>query len=166
MPQTTIVRRATVKDLDSCERICKRVYPGSKWSKLMREEMEGDLSFKRAVYFVAELAGEVVGSCGMYESPSTWYISELTWVMVDPRVQRSGIGSAMVQRVIEESKKRHSDLLILSAKIPAYYKQFGFRKLQPFRTKNWLMGLDLRNKPGATAKLPVARPLRAFPSEA
>lgn len=111
---------------------------------MMRQEMKVDISCKRAVYFVAELDGKVVGSCGVYESPATWYISELTWVMVNPKVQRSGIGTALVKRVIEEAKKRHSDLLILSAKIPSYYRRFGFRKLQPFRTKNWLMGLDLR----------------------
>jgi predicted N-acetyltransferase YhbS len=138
------IRRAVTEDLDSCERICKRVYPGSKWSKVMRKEMEGDLADKRAVYFVAELDGRVVGSCGLYESPSTWYISELTWVMVDPKMQRQGIGTALVNKVIEEASGRHSDLLILSAKIPTYYRRLGFRKLQAFRTKNWLMGLDLR----------------------
>ncbi len=142
----TFVRRATLKDLDSCARICKRVYPRSKWSRMMRHEMKEDLSCKRADYFVAEIEGRIVGACGMYESPSTWYISELTWVMVDPKVQRLGVGSALIQRVIKESKRRHSDLLILSAKIPAYYRRFGFRKLQPFRMKNWLMGLDLRNE--------------------
>jgi N-acetylglutamate synthase-like GNAT family acetyltransferase len=141
-----LVRRATAKDLESCERICKRVYPGSKWSTMMRREMEGDLSCKRAIYLVAEHDGRVVGSCGLYESPSTWYISELTWLMVDPAMQRCGIGTALVQKAIKLAKGRHSDLLILSAKIPHYYRRFGFRKLQPFRTKNWLMGLDLVRK--------------------
>jgi N-acetylglutamate synthase-like GNAT family acetyltransferase len=162
----TLVRRATAKDLNSCERICKRVYPGSKWAKTMRREMESDLSDKRAIYLVAEHDGRVVGSCGLYESPSTWYISELTWVMVDPKMQRGGIGTALVQEAIKEAKSRHSDLLILSAKIPNYYRRLGFRKLQAFRTKNWLMGLDLRNKPLIANEPSRARLLRACPSEA
>jgi N-acetylglutamate synthase-like GNAT family acetyltransferase len=142
------IRRAIIEDLGSCERICKRVYPGSKWAKMMRREMEVDLDDKCAVYFVAEVDSRVVGSCGLYESPSTWYISELTWVMVDPKMQHSGIGTALVHKVIEEAKNRHADLLILSAKIPSYYRRFGFRKLQAFRAKNWLMGLDLRRVRG------------------
>ena len=78
-----------------------------------------------AGYEVCEIAGRVVGACGLIRHDDG--SGSLNWILIDPDTQGSGIGSAMMERVV--SLARSSGLASLniaaSHKSAAFFERFG-----------------------------------------
>lgn len=63
----------------------------------------------------------------------------LRCVAVEEKYRGRGYGKALVDAVMEEAKKRQAKRIWLTAKVPGFYKKFGFaavpREEAPFETK-------------------------------
>lgn len=75
--------------------------------------------------YVAEEKGEVVGFTAFTED-------ELAWLYVEPSKTRQGIGKALVQFVIDSTKKRPLNIEVLCKNEPALklYEKMGFKTIE------------------------------------
>jgi ribosomal protein S18 acetylase RimI-like enzyme len=93
-------------------------------AKVIRDK----LAFQRELFFVAVLAGAVVGTVmGGYDGHRGWIYS----LAVRPDVRRKGIGTALVKHVEQELAKRgcpkvNLQLLASNAATVAFYRKLGF----------------------------------------
>ena len=81
--------------------------------------------------FVAEVEGQVVGHvrltwCWIDAEDALVDALVLSPLSVDPRVQRSGVGRALVARAVERADELGSPAVFLEGD-PAYYSRLGFR---------------------------------------
>ena len=92
-------------------------------------------------YEVCELAGRVVGACGLIKKGDD--SGSLNWIMIDPDAQGAGIGSAMMERIV--SLARASELasidIAASHKSAAFFERFG-AVARELTTDGWGPGMD------------------------
>lgn len=95
-------------------------------------------------YFVAEDNGRVVGACGYYLIPER-SVARICWILADPDGRGSGIGSALLQHVLNEILKQRNVALIecqTSQVAYRFFEKFGF-VLHYTEPDHWAPGLDL-----------------------
>jgi ribosomal-protein-alanine N-acetyltransferase len=126
MNQVTI-RKATIDDIDgiaALEECCFSV-PWSRQS-LYRDMTENG----RALYFVAEISGQVAGYVGLWTILDEGQINN---VAVLPRYRRAHVGSALIRTMLQNTEEAgiHSHTLeVRAGNQPAIglYEKFGFRQ--------------------------------------
>jgi GNAT superfamily N-acetyltransferase len=78
------------------------------------------------VHLVAEVDGHIVGTAGYQPSWMAWDLYELSWVMVDPSVQRRGIGRLLIDAIrqrVKENANIHA--IIFTTGVPDFYVKLG-----------------------------------------
>ena len=80
-------------------------------------------------YIVAERAGQIM-SCGalVVFSPS---IAEIRSIAVSPAARGTGLGAAIVRRLIDEANSLELDELVLLTKVPDFFARLGFIPTPP-----------------------------------
>lgn len=110
---------------------------------------ELEAMFDRAVgapiYYVAEEKGKIIGLAGYIQSWMDYSIYQIFWVNVALEHQKSGVGSALIDRVIQAIKtKKDARYILLSSKLTEYYSRWGFTAIQPVAEGYSLMLLSLK----------------------
>jgi len=125
MENELTIRRMKHDDLDSVLNVEKKSFI-TPWSKLMfLDELENI----RALYFVAEVSGIIVGYAGF------WIIMDeghITNIAVDPSFRRMKIGSRLLEKIIETARENEVRALTLevrksNAAAISMYEKFGFK---------------------------------------
>jgi predicted N-acetyltransferase YhbS len=98
----------------------------------------------KPTYIVAEQKNKIIGLAGYIESWMDWNVYHIFWINVAPGHQGKGIGQALIKKIISIVRKKDVNLILLTSDIPNYYKKLGFKSLQKFRKKNYLMSLKLK----------------------
>jgi N-acetylglutamate synthase-like GNAT family acetyltransferase len=84
------------------------------------ESIEKD--FENQYFLKAVMEGKIIGSVRAYTKEGTCYIGRL---IVHPDFQNQGIGSSLIKRGFEESRRLgHTIVVVLGH--PEYYPRFGF----------------------------------------
>lgn len=114
-----VLREEQPSDIDSIDSLLREAFGGSDEARLVAElRGQGDLQFS----LVAEAAGTVVGHLGL--SPLTGDVAGLALapLAVSPKLQRRGIGAAMIHHALAHAGQ--TPVVVLGE--PGYYKAFGF----------------------------------------
>jgi N-acetylglutamate synthase-like GNAT family acetyltransferase len=113
------------------------------WGDEVLEAAEEDLramfhySSAAPEYVIAVLDGEVVGLCGHGQSLRDWNVQAIFWVSVAPDKQRRGIGSILMERVIQSiCSDQNARAVELTTQSPKYFERHGFRSLYDFIAPN------------------------------
>lgn len=129
-----IIRREHVKDFEAIREVTKLAFAGMPFADGDEQDLTDALrnAGALAVSLVAERHDRVIGhvaiSGAIPEDRSRgWYA--LGPVSVHPAHQRSGVGSTLIRRGLEELEKLGATGCILTGD-PSFYRRFGFR-LEP-----------------------------------
>ena len=125
MPDPTIViRRARTADVTSMRRLVE-VF-ASERILLAKAPVQYYEDFQE--FFVGELDGAIVG-CGALHV--LWEdLAEVRSVAVDPAAQGHGVGSALVERVIDVARELGVRRLFVLTFETAFFERFGFREIE------------------------------------
>ncbi len=95
-------------------------------------------------YFIAELAGQVVGGCGHCLITDTT-TARIGWILSDPDYAGSGIGGALLRHNLSLIAQ-HADIQLIECRTSQvayrFFEKFGFQ-LQYTQPDFWAPGLDL-----------------------
>lgn len=106
------------------------------WFK--REISEGVLLEKFTSFYVAEADGQIVGCGGLEKLGSGDNIElKVRVLFTDPAYKRKGIGSAIIQKVVEDARPLSEDgyLYLDSTRFDSvihWYSNRGFERVNPF----------------------------------
>ena len=92
-------------------------------------------------YEVCEVDGEVVGAFGLFADGEN--IKTLNWILLDPRTQGIGVGSTIMERVIQLSRKSQTTVVKIAAshKSAPFFARFGASSTSLTRN-GWGPGMD------------------------
>ena len=143
------IRKATEKDIKQMFEII--ISNGSKYPRAlaMKELKEMfSLSLIRPTYLLLEDKKEILGFGGFSQSWADNMIYNLFWINIHPNFKGEGVGKRIVEALIKEVKKikePKAKMIILSTKIPSFYKKFGFRNITSKYDRDYvLMGMILK----------------------
>lgn len=95
-------------------------------------------------YFIAELAGRVVGGCGHYLTADT-ATARIGWILSDPDYAGSGIGGTLLRHNLGLIA-RHAGIHVVECRTSQvayrFFNKFGFQ-LQYTQADFWAPGFDL-----------------------
>ena len=120
-----ICRRMTKDDIDGVYKI-EKISFADPWSKeSIRTELKNPLSN----YIVCERDGVIVGYLGV------WFIideAHITNVAVDPSHRKAGIGSSLIEKLVEDCKKSNIKSITLEVRksniiAQNLYRKYGFK---------------------------------------
>lgn len=147
------IRLLREKDIENAAKIVRLNYSRKyeKSATLELKEMFGN-SVIKPKYFIAEDRGEILGFAGFIQSWMDYDVYQIFWVNVLPKQQGKGIGKSLVEKIINEIKKKKDAAMILltadsDVKNNEYYKNnFGFKTIQLFEDNktSHLMSLPLK----------------------
>jgi len=104
-------------------------------------------SFLKPTYIVAEEKEEIVVFGGFILSWVDNMVFNIFWVNTNPRYKNKGVGSKLVEDLINrinETKRIKAKMILISTKIPIFYKKFGFKKITSTYDRDYvLMSLNL-----------------------
>jgi len=121
-------------DIDEAAAIVRANYT-EEWETSAKAELAGMFSNApiRPTYLVAEDEGRIEGFAGFTQSWMDYGVYEVFWVNVLPDAQGTGIGTALVARVLEDIAAESPEAIVLltaTEKNARYYaKHFGFKEL-------------------------------------
>ena len=120
----TVIRPAQLRDVYSIQSIDRSVFPKS-WTQQFTVEQ---ITRRKGAHIVAERAHRVVGHGGVAFLADDAHV---TSVAVDPQHHRLGIGTTLMQELIELSAARVSGSITLEVRVSnesaiALYEQLGF----------------------------------------
>lgn len=105
-------------------------------------------SLLKPTYIVAEENGKVLAFGGFIPSWADNMVIDIFWVNIHPDYQSRGIQTKLIKDIVkrlEKMKNPKVKMILISTKIPAFFKRFGFKKLTPKYDKDYiLMGKELR----------------------
>jgi len=144
------IRKATKKDIPRMFKIIKINNPKYPKKLALQElnEMFSD-SLTKPTYIVVEYKGEIIAFNGYIRSWVDNLVMNFFWLNTHPNYINKGIGSKLVNNLIKRIKnpkeKPKVKIIILSTKIPSFFKKFGFRIIQKRYDGDYnLMGLKLK----------------------
>ena len=162
MAETMTVRRLRREDAEACDAILRTLPDFFGYEPGLAQAAE-DVRSQEG--WVAESAGRVVGFAVW--TPRTEVTAEVTWMAVEAGARNSGIGTAIVERLVEELKARGFALaLAMTSAGPkpgqppgdTYIPTRAFWKVRGFQP---LIELDIwETDPGAAAGAPAVRSRR------
>jgi N-acetylglutamate synthase-like GNAT family acetyltransferase len=105
-------------------------------------------SLLKPTYIVAEDKKEILAFGGFGYSGMDDMVFSIFWVNTNPKYQNQGVGSKIMKDLIDRIKNIKTikvKIILISTKIPNFYKKFGFKKLTPKYDRDYiLMSLNLR----------------------
>ena len=100
-------------------------------------------SLHKPAYLVVEENKEIMAFGGFVRSWIDSMIFNIFWVNTNPQYKNKGIGKKLINALINEIKKIKEKpkvkLIIISTKIPAFYKKFGFKKITNKYDRNYIL---------------------------
>lgn len=83
------------------------------------------------LYFTSD-AGDILGGATMSESPRRIFLDELA---VDPQASGKGIGSEIMNAIINDAKSKNKKIVVFPANtgVHKFYEKFGFVRKSPDR---------------------------------
>ena len=120
----TVIRPAQLRDVYSIQSIDRSVFPKS-WTQQFTVEQ---ITRRKGAHIVAERAHRVVGHGGVAFLADDAHV---TSIAVDPQHHRLGVGTTLMQELIELSAARVSGAITLEVRVSnesaiALYERFGF----------------------------------------
>ena len=105
-------------------------------------------SLLKPTYIVAEDKKEILAFGGFISSWIDNMVFNIFWVNTNPKYKSQGVGSKLMKDLIDRIKKTKNikaKMILVSTKIPNFYKRFGFKKLTSKYDGDYiLMSLNLR----------------------
>ena len=105
-------------------------------------------SLLRPTYIVAEDKKEILAFGGFISSWIDNMVFNIFWVNTNPKYKSQGVGSKLMKDLIDRIKKTKNikaKMILISTKIPNFYKKFGFKKVTSKYDGDYiLMSLNLR----------------------
>ena len=138
-----IIRHATKKDVSQMLKIIgvnNPKYPVSVARKEIMEMFSGALH--KPIYLVMEDKKEVIGLGGFVRSWIDNKVVNIFWINVKSEYQGNGIGSKLIEGLIEEIGKLGkpvAKMVTLSTNKPKFYGKFGFKKISPKYDGNYIL---------------------------
>ena len=79
-------------------------------------------------YVVCRLGGRVVGAYGLLPQGTNGLV--IRWILIDPRAQGQGLGSAIMHRVLGEVRSKGAEVLHMAAshRSAPFFARFGARE--------------------------------------
>ena len=119
------IRRMEHKDVERVSQLEEETF-SMPWSRDAFLEMIGK---KDAIYYVAELDGHVVGGCGVLMIAGE---GNITNVVVDKKERNQGIGTKMLQYLIEDGYRNELTAFTLEVRVSNagaihLYEKLGFK---------------------------------------
>jgi N-acetylglutamate synthase-like GNAT family acetyltransferase len=127
------LREAKRKDISKMFEILKINSP--KYSKKLAFQELNEMFSKsvlKPTYIVAEDKKEILAFGGYISSWIDNMVFNIFWVNTNPKYKSQGIGSKLMKDLIDRIKKTKNikaKMIIISTKIPSFYKKFGFKKV-------------------------------------
>jgi len=105
-------------------------------------------SLHKPIYIVAEEKKEIVAFGGFIRSWIDSIVFNIFWINTNPKYKNKGLGNKLVKELIKEIKsikeKPKTKMIIISTKIPSFYKKFGFKKITSKYDRDYiLMSLNI-----------------------
>jgi len=104
-------------------------------------------SLLKPTYIIAEDKKEILAFGGFIPSWVDNMVFNIFWVNTNTKYQSQGIGSKLMNNLIDRIRNKKNikvKMILISTKIPNFYKKFGFKKLKPKYDRNYsLMLLEL-----------------------
>ena len=105
-------------------------------------------SLLKPTYIVAEDKKEILAFGGFISSWIDNMVFNIFWVNTNPKYKSQGVGSKLMKDLIDRIKKTKNikaKMILISTKIPNFYKKFGFKKVTSKYDGDYiLMSLNLR----------------------
>ncbi len=123
-----MLRRADEKDIDAIAAMELICFPEDPWSRDMVAAEFSGLNPSR--YYVAEEGGQILAYAGIWIIPPEGYITN---VAVHPEHRRRGLGSLILQKLVEEGLSEGVTDITLEVRVSngpaiALYQTFGFEE--------------------------------------
>lgn len=137
-----IIREANFNDIHTIQEIMMKVWPQT-YAPIISEDqinymiqiMYSDVSLHQQMkeghhYWLAELEGKSIGYAS-FSRTENWTTYKLHKLYIDPNIQRKGVGTALLNKIIQTIKSDHGKFLQLQvnrSNFPAldFYKKNGF----------------------------------------
>ena len=124
-----IIRPETSADHDEIRRVVRAAF-GSDAEPALVERIRASVEYRPELALVAEQAGRVAGhvmisGATLRSTDGDHPIVMLSPLAVDPEVQRSGIGGALVREAARLAEQAGHRFVVLEGS-PTYYCRFGF----------------------------------------
>jgi len=136
------IRRVEKSDNKHLANLIRKVFEehdapreGTVYSDPTTDNLYGLFQPKESVLWVAEINGEILGCCGVYQTEGLpENCAELVKFYLSKQARGKGIGKALLEKSIESAKEfGYTDLYIESmpefSKAIQLYERFGFLKL-------------------------------------
>jgi N-acetylglutamate synthase-like GNAT family acetyltransferase len=142
------IRQLEHKDVITASKLVGLNY-SKKYENSSKNEIEAMFTSKVCPpkYIVAEENGRVIGFAGYIQSWMDYHIYQIFWVNVKPGDKGKGIGTKMIKEIIKTIKKEKCEnkayMIQLTTTFPKFYKRLGFKKINEFKKKHYLMSLEL-----------------------
>lgn len=105
-------------------------------------------SLLKPTYIVAEDKKEILAFGGFISSWIDNMVFNIFWVNTNPKYKSQGVGSKLIKDLIDRIKKTKNikaKMILISTKIPNFYKKFGFKKVTSKYDGDYiLMSLNLK----------------------
>jgi len=105
-------------------------------------------SLLKPTYIVIEDKKEILAFGGFIYSWIDNMVFNIFWVNTNPKYKSQGVGSKLMNDLIDRIKKTKNikaKMILISTKIPNFYKKFGFKKVTSKYDGDYiLMSLNLR----------------------
>jgi len=91
-------------------------------------------SLIKPTYIVAEDKEEIIAFGGFIPSWIDNMVFSIFWVNTNPAHKNKGVGSKLIENLINrirETKSIKAKMILISTKIPVFYKKFGFKRVTP-----------------------------------
>ena len=142
-------RKAKKEDISKMFKILKINSP--KYPKKLAFQELNEMfskSLLKPTYIVAEDKKEILAFGGFISSWIDNMVFNIFWVNTNPKYKSQGIGSKLMKDLIDRIKKAKNikaKMILISTKIPNFYKKFGFKKVTSKYDGDYiLMSLNLK----------------------
>ena len=142
-------RKAKKEDISKMFKILKINSP--KYPKKLAFQELNEMfskSLLKPTYIVAEDKKEILAFGGFISSWIDNMVFNIFWVNTNPKYKSQGIGSKLMKDLIDRIKKAKNikaKMILISTKIPNFYKKFGIKKVTSKYDGDYiLMSLNLK----------------------
>lgn len=141
------IRHLNKEEVEQAVCINNKNFSEYNFDEKIRQELDAmfNSNIKPPEYYVVENDdGKIVGFAGYAQSWMSYEIYDMIWVNIDPEHQGKGLGTKLVQKIIQAINEKDGAMIMLYCKDPEFYFKFGFKILSPLPDDYCVMGLRLR----------------------
>ena len=121
-------------------RINSPKYPIKRAKKELNEMFSKSLI--KPNYTIIKEKNELLGFGGFCSSWIDEMVYNLFWISVNPKHKNKNIGTKIIKDIIKRIrgiKNPKAKMILISTKIPQFYKKFGFKKISSKYDKNYIL---------------------------